>query len=148
MSERDFPEEWIQYNGQYTHVCLACKQGFIGHKRRWICKVCSSDAARAAEEGQYEKLLNEALDLNQKKLDDTLTVNQGLVKSLNKCAARFQQIIYSLSNISANDAIKKAELVNYVKHCLAETLIIIEQAPLTPNSYGDDMKYRKKTSSD
>ncbi len=35
--ELDFPHE----NGNYYNMCINCKQGFIGHKRRVICKICS-----------------------------------------------------------------------------------------------------------
>lgn len=40
-SERDFPEDFSDENGEYVNICCVCKKEFCGHKRRVVCKVCS-----------------------------------------------------------------------------------------------------------
>lgn len=37
---RDYPGDFSDENGNYEHDCFYCKQKFIGHKRRMICKEC------------------------------------------------------------------------------------------------------------
>lgn len=44
MSERDFTEDFGHENGNYECLCSTCRNTFVGHKRRVVCKVC----ARAA----------------------------------------------------------------------------------------------------
>jgi len=41
-SERDWPEDFDHENGKYQNRCMECKQTFMGHKRRVICKKCST----------------------------------------------------------------------------------------------------------
>ena len=36
----DFVEDFPHENGMYQHICLNCKEKFIGHKRRLTCKTC------------------------------------------------------------------------------------------------------------
>lgn len=38
--DRDWPEDSGMENGNYQNRCVMCKELFIGHKRRAICKVC------------------------------------------------------------------------------------------------------------
>jgi len=49
---RDFPEDAHLENGNYECSCSYCNRGFIGHKRRVICKECT-------EFGRYLKELSE-----------------------------------------------------------------------------------------
>lgn len=44
-SERDWPEDFPHENGVYNNWCSACKKNFLGHKRRFICKLCSGQPA-------------------------------------------------------------------------------------------------------
>lgn len=39
--DRDWPEDFAQENGNYGHACVVCKRGFIGHKRRHVCRDCN-----------------------------------------------------------------------------------------------------------
>lgn len=41
---RDWPEDAIRDddNGCYMNRCCVCNEPFIGHKRRPICKICST----------------------------------------------------------------------------------------------------------
>lgn len=39
---RNWTEDYSHENGQYVNHCLDCKNTFIGHKRRVICRRCSS----------------------------------------------------------------------------------------------------------
>lgn len=40
----DYPKDFSMENGQYWNRCSRCEKGFIGHKRRAICKVCRDEA--------------------------------------------------------------------------------------------------------
>lgn len=46
-TERDWPEDFKLENGNYMNICTTCKQGFMGYKRRFTCKVCASQGAPA-----------------------------------------------------------------------------------------------------
>lgn len=39
-ASRDWPEDFPHENGQYMNTCHVCKNTFIGHKHRVVCKVC------------------------------------------------------------------------------------------------------------
>jgi hypothetical protein len=39
-SERNWTEDFEHENGNYQCRCIECKNMFIGHKRRVVCKVC------------------------------------------------------------------------------------------------------------
>jgi hypothetical protein len=39
-SARDWPEDFQYENGNYQCQCIYCAEYFIGHKRRFVCKVC------------------------------------------------------------------------------------------------------------
>ena len=39
-SDRDWPEDANDENGNYLCHCLTCDQHFVGYKRRMTCKVC------------------------------------------------------------------------------------------------------------
>ncbi len=41
-STRDYPEDFSFENGNYRSECCCCKKPFMGHKRRYICKVCAN----------------------------------------------------------------------------------------------------------
>lgn len=41
-SDRDWSEDFSHENGNYFNNCIECKQQFKGHKRRVICKKCST----------------------------------------------------------------------------------------------------------
>lgn len=38
---RNWAEDSKHENGNYECLCVYCKQSFIGHKRRVVCKACS-----------------------------------------------------------------------------------------------------------
>ena len=37
---KNYEEDFKHENGNYENVCFKCKESFIGHKRRVICKEC------------------------------------------------------------------------------------------------------------
>ena len=37
---RDWPEDFSHENGNYQCLCHACGHGFVGHKRRVVCRSC------------------------------------------------------------------------------------------------------------
>ena len=39
----DWPEDFTHENGQYCCQCCYCFEMFTGHKRRVVCKSCSSN---------------------------------------------------------------------------------------------------------
>ena len=39
---RDWPEDYEDENGTYSHVCFVCAQPFTGHKIRYVCKECET----------------------------------------------------------------------------------------------------------
>ena len=49
FDERSFHEDAPLENGIYHNDCVNCGRTFVGYKRRTICKVCSSLAARSKE---------------------------------------------------------------------------------------------------
>jgi len=60
---RDWPEDAEHENGCYRNTCITCNEGFNGHKRRVLCRVCDDpvvSALRAARE-EAERLLQDAL---------------------------------------------------------------------------------------
>lgn len=38
---RNWPEDAAHENGNYLNRCVACKQTFVGHKRRAVCRECN-----------------------------------------------------------------------------------------------------------
>jgi hypothetical protein len=39
--QRCWPEDYGHENGRYMNQCIVCKELFVGHKRRGVCKECS-----------------------------------------------------------------------------------------------------------
>ena len=42
-SNKSFPEDYSQENGNYFNTCYKCKSTFCGYKRRVICKECTKE---------------------------------------------------------------------------------------------------------
>jgi len=42
MEDRSWKEDFDHENGRYMNKCCVCKENFIGHKRRVVCKKCKS----------------------------------------------------------------------------------------------------------
>lgn len=40
LPNRDWQEDFSHENGNYQNRCVYCEHGFLGHKRRMICKRC------------------------------------------------------------------------------------------------------------
>lgn len=51
-SSRDWTEDSEHENGRYLNTCLHCKRGFMGHKRRVVCKVCWGSHASGVSNGE------------------------------------------------------------------------------------------------
>lgn len=43
VTPRDYTEDFPLENGNYMCKCFGCKQLFTGHKRRVVCKRCSTE---------------------------------------------------------------------------------------------------------
>lgn len=39
-SLRSWPEDFAHENGRYRNICYRCRESFIGHKRRVVCREC------------------------------------------------------------------------------------------------------------
>ena len=39
---RNYPEDFGHENGMYQTLCRGCGNFFLGHKRRFACKVCAN----------------------------------------------------------------------------------------------------------
>lgn len=50
VCDRDWPEDFEHENGEYMNTCCECKNTFTGHKRRFICKACSTSQGGEAVE--------------------------------------------------------------------------------------------------
>lgn len=48
-TERDFPEDADQENGNYERECVSCGKSFVGNKHRTTCKSC-----KQTEDAGYE----------------------------------------------------------------------------------------------
>jgi hypothetical protein len=42
--EGNWPEDFSHENGNYQCLCCSCNKVFVGHKRRVVCKQCSTEA--------------------------------------------------------------------------------------------------------
>ncbi len=40
-SDGDWTEDFSHENGNYINACIVCKNEFMGHKRRVVCRVCA-----------------------------------------------------------------------------------------------------------
>lgn len=40
--ERNWTEDFPHENGKYLNTCSSCGKGFLGYKRRVICKLCAA----------------------------------------------------------------------------------------------------------
>lgn len=47
-TEHDWPEDARFENGNYQNRCCACSTMFIGYKRRYFCRKCSTEGERIA----------------------------------------------------------------------------------------------------
>lgn len=52
-SNRDWPEDYNQENGNYQNKCIGCGLLFYGNKHRVICKQCSEPKEPAPEHGEW-----------------------------------------------------------------------------------------------
>lgn len=50
VKPRDWPEDFHRENGMYMHSCAHCESGFIGHKGRWICRLCGKEEMDSVQE--------------------------------------------------------------------------------------------------
>ena len=42
---RDWREDFLVENGRYSCVCVCCKHVFTGHKRRGVCRTCTTESS-------------------------------------------------------------------------------------------------------
>jgi hypothetical protein len=60
--DRNWDEDFLHENGNYVNNCVSCRLYFRGHKRRVICKKCSSTPDPVKEDetsGQRQSLAHE-----------------------------------------------------------------------------------------
>jgi hypothetical protein len=43
--EGNWTEDFTHENGNYMNTCIRCKNDFMGHKRRVVCKKCWGNGA-------------------------------------------------------------------------------------------------------
>jgi len=58
-SEKSWQEDYSHENGNYMNHCIFCKEEFIGHKRRCICKKCFLKKTKLTRYDQYLTLRKE-----------------------------------------------------------------------------------------
>lgn len=75
-SPKSYPEDFKHENGNYMNVCNHCRERFLGHKRRYVCKECN------------EMLKNAITDSSTPPAPDT-TAEEILVKHLDKQDAEY-----------------------------------------------------------
>lgn len=51
LTERDWQEDFGYENGDYDNFCVGCDHEFRGHKRRVICKLCSTSTGGQRDGG-------------------------------------------------------------------------------------------------
>ena len=56
--ERNWIDDFKHENGNYNCICVFCKQDFIGHKRRVVCKVCSDEKGLTPKIEQSDKCVH------------------------------------------------------------------------------------------
>jgi hypothetical protein len=39
--DKNWDEDYELENGKYFNTCVFCKDTFVGHKRRFVCKKCA-----------------------------------------------------------------------------------------------------------
>lgn len=47
---QDWPEDFHRENGMYMHSCPHCGHFFVGHKERWICRLCGKEEMDSVQE--------------------------------------------------------------------------------------------------
>jgi hypothetical protein len=55
--DRNWTEDAAHENGNYECLCCECDQPFIGHKRRVVCKACSTRPAAQTLSEQFERII-------------------------------------------------------------------------------------------
>ncbi len=98
----DWPEDAHLENGNYVNSCCKCKQRFIGHKRRVVCKACHQKA-ETLREAQKTKVL-EGLRLMAEKVhemnaEELSELDQWLIELYRNVANRRQKRIEQLELI-------------------------------------------------
>ena len=53
---RNYTEDYPHENGNYSIVCLECGEYFLGHKRRYLCKLCANEPAEKLDTLPEEEL--------------------------------------------------------------------------------------------
>lgn len=51
-SKKNWEEDYTYENGQYSCTCLRCKEEFIGHKGRVMCKECDTQLREKRNEAK------------------------------------------------------------------------------------------------
>lgn len=55
INERDWEEDFEHENGDYECRCVTCKLMFYGHKRRVVCRACSTKQPNPNSTADYER---------------------------------------------------------------------------------------------
>ncbi len=58
LTNRDYPEDFVEENGNYQNKCVPCGELFCGNKHRRVCKKCATEQdlqwAKLTQEEQFE----------------------------------------------------------------------------------------------
>lgn len=68
----NWPEDFSHENGNYNNTCCMCKIVFVGHKRRYICRVCATPESVRSETAGLRALIvkkDEALRDSKEMID-------------------------------------------------------------------------------
>lgn len=80
-THRDWLEDAAHENGKYQNTCRDCKQTFIGHKRRFLCRICQLAAEFKVE---LDDLQLKMLDLPNLALTDEYEFVEAKVEALRR----------------------------------------------------------------
>ena len=101
MMSRDWLEDAEHENGNYQCRCYKCSQGFLGHKRRIVCKICetfadhleqvlSKDAARRKMLERAHEIMQSGIGIARLHLDQNDPV--GAKEALDKWCAMLDEL--------------------------------------------------------
>lgn len=98
-SKGDWPEDFRDENGNYENRCIRCQQGFIGNKRRVVCKLCAAKFPVKGEDVGVERALavlaNIADKYDANELDDEARKKWGEFDEYDSVYSPLQIILYT-----------------------------------------------------
>lgn len=75
--KRNYPEDFAHENGNYLLRCYSCGEHFLGHKRRFTCKLCHDNPPdEAAKNIAKEKIKKSFTDAFERLKADCFNPNE------------------------------------------------------------------------